>query len=103
MVHEGTAASARLTWLTDNHIRPYFDGIGLAWRALQDAGQVAPIDCDVLYYLLIGAASQAYVTASEVRLLAGRDPREPSWIDAHAEALVTILLPGLSWAIPSSK
>jgi TetR/AcrR family transcriptional regulator len=103
MVHEGAAASARLRWLTENHIRPYFDGIGLAWKALEDAGQVAPIDSDVLYYLLVGAASQAYVTASEVRLLAGRDPRDPSWIDAHAEALVTILLPGLSRAIGSTK
>jgi TetR/AcrR family transcriptional regulator len=98
MVHEGTAASDRLVWITETHIKPYFEGIGSAWRMLRDAGQVAPIDSDVLYYLLVGAVSQPYVTASEVRLLAGRDPRDPEWIDAHAEALVSILLPRLSGA-----
>jgi AcrR family transcriptional regulator len=96
MVHEATAASNRLTWITEAHIRPGFDAIGLAWRTLRDAGWVAPIDSDILYYLLVGAASQPYVTAAEVRLLAGRDPRDPEWIDSHAEALVAILLPGLS-------
>jgi AcrR family transcriptional regulator len=96
MVHEGTAASDRLIWITETHIKPFFEAIGFAWRTLRDGGQAAPIDSDVLYYLLVGAASQPYVTASEVRLLAGRDPRDPEWIDAHAEALVAILLPGLS-------
>ena len=95
MVHEATAASDRLVWITETHIKPYFEGIGSAWQLLRDAGQVAPIDSDVLYYLLVGAVSQPYVTASEVRLLAGRDPRDPEWIEAHAEALVSILLPGL--------
>ena len=96
MVHEGTVASDRLKWITETHIKPFFDAIGLAWRRLRDAGHAAPIDSDVLYYLLVGAASHPYVTASEVQLLAGRDPREPEWIDSHADALVAILLPGLS-------
>ena len=96
MVHEGTAASDRLIWITETHIKPFFDAIGLAWRMLRDAGQAAPIDSDILYYLLVGAATQPYVTAPEVRLLAGRDPRDPEWINAHTEALVAILLPGLS-------
>jgi TetR/AcrR family transcriptional regulator len=96
MVHEGTAASDRLIWIIETHIKPFFEAIGLAWRTLRDDGRAAPIDSDVLYYLLVGAASQPYVTAAEVRLLAGRDPRDPEWIDAHAEALVAILLPGLS-------
>ena len=29
MVHEGTAASDRLTWITETHIKPFFDAIGL--------------------------------------------------------------------------
>jgi len=96
MVHEATAASDRLTWIIETHIKPFFEAIVLAWRTLRDAGWAAPIESDVLYYLLVGAASQPYVTASEVRLLAGRDPRDPKWIDEHAEALVAILLPRVS-------
>ena len=103
MVHEGTAASDRLIWITETQIKPFFDAIGLAWRTLRDAGQAASIDSDILYYLLVGAASQPYVTAAEVRLLAGRDPRDPESIDAHADALVAILLPGSSRATGSSS
>jgi TetR/AcrR family transcriptional regulator len=95
MVHEGTAASARLIWITETHVKPFFDAIALVWRTLRDVGQAAPIESDVLYYVLVGAASLPYVTASEVRLLSGREPRDPEWINAHADAVVAILLPGL--------
>jgi hypothetical protein len=39
-----------------------------------------------------------YVNAPEVRLLTGRDPNNPKWIDAYADGLVAILLPGLAAA-----
>ena len=96
MVHEGTALSDRLTWLTETHVRPFFNGIRPGWQMLRDAGVAAPIDSEILYYVLIGAASLPYVNASEVRLLTGRDPDDPTWIDAHADGLVSILLPGLA-------
>ena len=78
MVHEGTAASDRLTWMTETHVKPFFDGIRPAWQILRDAGVAAPIDSEILYYVLIGAASLPYVNAPEVRLLTGRDPGAPS-------------------------
>ena len=97
MVHEGTAASERLTWMTETHVKPVFDAIRPAWQILRDAGGVAaPIDSEILYYVLIGAASLPYVNAPEVRLLTGQDPKSPAWIDAHANGLVAILLPGLA-------
>jgi TetR/AcrR family transcriptional regulator len=96
MVHEGTAASDRLTWMTQTHVKPFFDVIRPAWQTLRDAGIAAPIDNEVFYYVLIGAASLPYVNAPEFRLLTGRDPKNPSWIDAHADGLVAILLPGMA-------
>jgi TetR/AcrR family transcriptional regulator len=95
MVHEGTAVSARLAWMTQTHVKPFFDGIRPAWQTLRDAGVAAPIDPEILYYVLVGAASLPYVNAPEVRLLTGRDPGDPAWIAAHADGLVAILLPGL--------
>jgi AcrR family transcriptional regulator len=95
MVHEGTAASDRLTWMTETHVKPVFDAIRPVWHILRDAGVAAPIDSEILYYVLIGAASLPYVNAPEVRLLTGQDPNSPTWIDAHANGLVAILLPGL--------
>jgi TetR/AcrR family transcriptional regulator len=96
MVHEGTAASDRLTWMTETHVKPVFDAIGPAWQILRDAGVGAPIDTEILYYVLVGAASLPYVNAPEVRLLTGQDPKNPAWIDAHAKGLVAILLPALA-------
>src|ERR1700738_2958855 len=96
MMHEGTTPSERLTWLTETHVKPFFNGIRPAWQMLRDAGVAAPIDSDILYYVLIGGASLPYVNAAEVRLLTGRDPSDPTWIDAHADGLVSILLPGLA-------
>jgi TetR/AcrR family transcriptional regulator len=96
MVHEGTAASDRLTWMTETHVKPVFDAIGPAWQILRDAGFAAPIDNEIFYYVLLGAASLPYVNAPEVRLLTGRDPNNAEWIRAHADGLVAILLPGLA-------
>ena len=31
MVHEGTTATDRLKWLTETHLKPFFDGIRPAW------------------------------------------------------------------------
>jgi TetR/AcrR family transcriptional regulator len=96
MVHEGTAESDRLTWMTETHVKPFFDGIRPAWQVLRATGVAAPIDSEILYYVLVGAASLPYVNAPEVRLLTGRNPSSPEWITAHADGLVAILLPGLS-------
>jgi TetR/AcrR family transcriptional regulator len=95
MVHEGTAASDRLTWMTNTHVKPFFGGIRPMWQILRDAGIAAPIDSEILYYVLVGAASLPYVNAPEFRLLTGRDPVDPNWIETHADGLVAILLPGL--------
>jgi AcrR family transcriptional regulator len=100
MVHEGTAVSDRLTWMTETHVKPFFNGIRPGWQTLRDAGIAAPIDDEIFYYVLIGAASLPYVNAPEVRLLTGRDPKSPNWIDAHANGLVAILLPGLAAGTP---
>jgi AcrR family transcriptional regulator len=96
MVHEGTAASDRLTWMTQTHVKPFFDVIRPGWQTLRDAGIAAPIDDEIFYYVLTGAASLPYVNAAEVLLLTGRDPKNPSWIAAHADGMVSILLPGLA-------
>jgi TetR/AcrR family transcriptional regulator len=77
-------------------VKPVFDAISPAWRVLRDAGFAAPIDNEILYYVLVGAASLPYVNAPEVRLLTGRDPSSPDWIRAHADGLVAVLLPGLA-------
>ena len=71
MVHEGTAESDRLKWMTETHVKPFFDGIRPAWQVLRKAGVAAPIDTEILYYVLVGAASLPYVNAPEVAFSPG--------------------------------
>ena len=94
MVHEATAASDRLTWMTERHVRPLYEAVSLAWARLRDAGVAAPIDPGMVHYVIVGAASLPYVNAPEARLLTGAEPTDPAWVEAHADGLVATLLPG---------
>jgi TetR/AcrR family transcriptional regulator len=94
MVHEATAATDRLTWITRTHVKPLYGSIAPVWRRLRDAGIAAPIDDAGFHYVLVGAASLPFVNAAEARLLTGIEPTDPSWVESHAESLVATLLPG---------
>ena len=91
MVQEATIDSGRLQWIVERHTRPRFEVVTEQWRRLRDDGSVADIDEVVLYYSLVGAASLAYVNAPEARLL-GHDTLTSTFIEAHADALVTMFL-----------
>jgi AcrR family transcriptional regulator len=93
MVHEATARSPRLRWLTERHVRPLYDAVRVLWRRLREAGIAAPIDDAVFHYVLVGAASLPYVNAPEARLLTGAEPTEASFVEAHADGLVATFLP----------
>jgi AcrR family transcriptional regulator len=91
MVQEATIDSDRLSWIVERHTRPRFEELTGDWRRLREAGQVPDVDEAVIYYSLVGAASLPYVNAPEARLL-GHDTLAPRFIDAHADALVTLFL-----------
>jgi len=93
MMHEGTTLGPRLTWLVDNHLEWRFADLVYRWDAVTALGVAAPLPSGILYHLLLGAASLLYANAPEARLL-GVDPDSPELIEAHAEALVSMLLPG---------
>ena len=93
MVHEATAASGRLSWMTARHGKPLYDTVRPLWRRLRAAGIAAPIDDRLFHYVMVGAASLVYVNAPEARLLTGIEPTASRWVEAHAEGLVAMLLP----------
>ena len=96
MVHEATAQTGRLRWMTERHVRPLYETVRVLWRRLREAGIAAPIDDAVFHYVLVGAASLPYVNAPEARLLTGAEPTEPSWVERHADGLVGTFLPNRS-------
>ncbi len=93
MVHEATARSARLRWMTHRHVRPLYDTVRVLWRRLRAAGIAAPIDDAVFHYVLVGAASLPYVNAPEARLLTGTEPSDLAFVEQHADGLVATFLP----------
>lgn len=93
MVHEATADSDRLRWMTERHVKPLYDTVRPLWRRLREAGIAAPIDDRLFHYVLVGAASIVYVNAPEARLLTGIEPTTARWVESHATGLVATLLP----------
>jgi TetR/AcrR family transcriptional regulator len=91
MIHEATNASERLNWLVDSRLRNRHASMTAAWSELVADGIVAPIDADVVYHTVIGAASLLYANAPEAELL-GIDTSAPSLVDRHADALVSMFL-----------
>jgi AcrR family transcriptional regulator len=101
MMHEATADSDRLAWMTTHHVKPLYDTYRPLWRRLRAAGIAAPIDERLAYYVVVGAASLVYANAPEARLLTGIEPTASQWIATHADGLVAMLLPGAS--IPADR
>jgi hypothetical protein len=95
MVHEATVPGPRLEWLTEHHVRPYFDGMRPLWKKLVKAGIAAPVDDRLIHYVLVGASSLLFVNAHEFTALVGEAPTSRKWIRRHADGLVAMLLPGL--------
>lgn len=91
MMHEATSPSARLTWLVETEVAERRRYLETVWGDLVKAGQAAPIDADIMYHAVIGAASLIYANAPEAVLM-GVDPSDPDLIKRHADALVTLFL-----------
>lgn len=91
MAHEATSRTDRLTWLVDTHLARRHAALTEAWSELADRGLVAPIDPDLLYHTVIGAAALLYSNAPEAVLL-GIEPADPDVIERHADTLVALFL-----------
>ena len=93
MLHEATAESARLAWMTERHVKGLYGTVRRLWRRLREEGIAAPVDERLFHYVMVGAASLLFVNAPEARLLTGIEPTAQRWVDTHAEGLVAMLLP----------
>lgn len=93
MNDEGKRRGPRLAWLVDRHGRRLFEAIAALLGRARDAGLVADVAPIHLYYVFVGAVGLIFSQAAECRRLVGVDPtRSAATIEAHAEALVGLLL-----------
>lgn len=81
----------RMDWLVERHVRPRYEQATALFTQLVEAGHVPDIPVTHLYYILTGGGSSMFVLAPECRRLSGIDPQSPEAIEAHAEAMVSLL------------
>lgn len=88
---ESKSDSARMDWLVDTHVQPLYDSLAATFARLSDRGVLPRIAPAHLYYILTGAAPTLFVLAPEARRLTGMDPFADDVIEAHADAVITLL------------
>lgn len=90
MVEEGKQSDARMRWLVDTHMKPFYERFRLlAGRSLG----VEPTFLPHAFYALAGGASLIFAIRPECRRLTGVDPAEERVIARHAEFMARLLVP----------
>ena len=91
ITQECKADGPRMDWLVERHIRPVYEQTTAMLEGLVAAGHLPAIPAAHLYYLLTGAAPTMFVLGPECRRLTGLDPQAPEVVEAHADAVITLL------------
>ncbi|MCB0962126.1 MAG: TetR family transcriptional regulator [Acidimicrobiales bacterium] len=91
ITQESKADGPRMDHLVEHHVRPLYEATVAMFADLVRAGAVAPIDPAHLYYVLTGAGPTMFVLAPECERLTGLDPTSEEVIEAHADAVCTLL------------
>ena len=94
MVRESGAPSERLDWLVTRFVRRRFRIVAELWEPLRRDGITVDLDALTAFYVMLGGGTLLYTNAPEARQVAGFNPEQPDRIEAHAEALVSMLMPG---------
>jgi AcrR family transcriptional regulator len=81
----------RMDWMVERHIRPRYEQTAALFTQLVTAGHLPDIPVAHLYYILTGAGPTMFVLAPECRRLSGIDPQAPDVIEAHADAVISLL------------
>jgi AcrR family transcriptional regulator len=91
ITQESKADGPRMDYLVEHHVRPLYAATVAVFEQLVREGAVPPIAPAHLYYILTGAGPTMFVLAPECRRLTGLDPGSDEVIEAHADAVCTLL------------
>jgi TetR/AcrR family transcriptional regulator len=81
----------RMDWMVERHIRPLYEETVARFAHLIEQGHIPPIPAAHLYYILTGAGPTMFVLGPECRRLTGLDPTSDEVVEAHADAVITLL------------
>jgi TetR/AcrR family transcriptional regulator len=91
MHEEGKRDSERMRWIVDRHVRPLFEAT-TRLMALNQGRIPAGIDPLHFHYILAGAVGLFFHQAPECRRLTDRDPFDEAMVEAHADAIVHLMV-----------
>jgi len=94
MVQESSRPSQRLDWLISTHIRPLFDAAVKEIKVLQERGVAPPGDPKLLFNMIRVSSGALLALALELKGTSDLDLYQPGQLDALADMIITVFLPG---------
>lgn len=92
MNDEGKRDSPRMRWLADTLVRPLVTALRQRIERAQAQGLLPAVAPVHLHYIVLGAAGLVFSQAAECRHITGVDPTDDTFADAHADAVLQLLL-----------
>ena len=96
ITQESKADGPRMDYLVEQHVRPLYEATVELFEHLARDGAVPPTAPTHLYYILTGAGPTMFVLGPECRRLTGLDPTSDEVVEAHVEAVCTLLFGDVS-------
>lgn len=94
MAQEANRPSRRLDWLIDNHLRPLYEAAVEDIEVLQQRGVAPPGDPALLFNMIRVASGGLLAQSLELKGISGLDLDQPGQLDALADMIVSVFLPG---------
>jgi TetR/AcrR family transcriptional regulator len=93
MHDEGKRGGPRMRWLVDRHVRPMYESLTAVFGDAQKRGLLPPGIAPLhWHYILAGSVGLIFHQAEECKRLTGLDPADEAMVEAHADAVVHLLL-----------
>lgn len=92
MVQEASGDNDRVAWIAAEIVGPQHRGLGAMLETLMAQGHLPRLPVRALIYIVSAAAQAPFTLAYEVRHAYGVDTTTEAEIEAHADALIAVLL-----------
>lgn len=90
MVEEGKRSDARMRWLVDTHVKPFYERFQ---RMVERTLGISRATVPHVFYAMAGGASMMFALRPECRRLTGLDSADTQVIETHAEFMAHMLVP----------
>jgi len=94
MVQEASYPNPRLDWLIERHLKPLFDATFGMLVELQKLGVAPPGDPALLFNMIRLSSGGLLALGNELKASSGIDVDSPETLDAIAELIIKVFLPG---------